>query len=64
MADEDKLTAWTSFHLTYERDYDQVAVGHSRTLLAGGSDRVAAILGDMRDAGAILTHPELRCAAG
>jgi O-methyltransferase involved in polyketide biosynthesis len=34
-------------------DHDPVAVTHSRTLLASGSERVTAILGDMRDPAAI-----------
>src|ERR1022692_1701133 len=41
-------------------DYDPMAVLHSRTLLASGSDRVVAILGDMLDPESILTDPALR----
>jgi O-methyltransferase involved in polyketide biosynthesis len=41
-------------------DHDQVAVRHSRALLAQGRDGVVAVQADMRDPGAILEHKEIR----
>jgi S-adenosyl methyltransferase len=41
-------------------DYDPVAVLHSQALLAGGSRRVVAVHGDMRDPLAILGHDDIR----
>ncbi|MBV9793594.1 MAG: SAM-dependent methyltransferase [Actinobacteria bacterium] len=41
-------------------DYDPVAVLHSQVLLAGGSRRVVAVQGDMRDPAAILGHDDIR----
>jgi SAM-dependent methyltransferase len=41
-------------------DYDPVAVLHSQALLTGGSRRVVAVGGDMRDPAAILTHDDIR----
>jgi SAM-dependent methyltransferase len=41
-------------------DYDPVAVLHSQALLTGGSRRVVAVDGDMRDPAAILTHPAIK----
>jgi hypothetical protein len=40
-------------------DNDLVAVRHSEALLAQGSARVTAVLGDMRDPGAILGNPQI-----
>ncbi len=40
-------------------DHDPVAIAHSQAILRD-NDRVAAILGDLRDPGAILKQPELR----
>jgi hypothetical protein len=41
-------------------DYDPVAVLHSQALLTGGSRRVVAVGGDMRDPAAILAHDDIR----
>jgi hypothetical protein len=41
-------------------DYDPVAVLHSEALLTGGSQRVVAVAGDMRDPAAILAREEIR----
>jgi len=40
-------------------DHDPVAIAHARTILKD-NDRVAAILGDLRDPAAILAQPALR----
>jgi S-adenosyl methyltransferase len=40
-------------------DHDPVAIAHSQALLRG-NDRVAALLGDLRDPAAILRQPALR----
>ncbi len=51
-ADADPIVAYI--------DYDSVAVLHSQVLLAGGSRRVVAVHGDMRDPAAILGHDDIR----
>jgi len=43
-------------------DYDPAAVVHSRALLAGGSPRVVAVGGDVRDPAAILADPAIAAA--
>jgi hypothetical protein len=40
-------------------DHDPVAIAHAQTILAD-NDQVAAVLGDLRDPGAILAQPVLR----
>ena len=43
-------------------DLDPVAVRHSQALLAGGSGRVVAVDGDMRDPQTVLGHGDIRAA--
>jgi len=43
-------------------DLDPVAVRHSQALLAGGSRRVVAVDGDMRDPQTVLGHGDIRAA--
>jgi hypothetical protein len=45
-------------HVVYV-DHDPVVASHGRALLASG-DRVAVVLADLREAAAVLEHPEVR----